>query len=85
MAECVPRHVVETGLVAGLLQAEPEVFPPSSGLEVVENVFTFAQATPALHHTRSRVVQWDFQHAPILPYQHFDDGVLQVHLLPFQV
>src|ERR1035438_7068836 len=40
--EGVPRHVLESSLAAGLLQAEPKVFPLSARLGVVENVFTFA-------------------------------------------
>jgi hypothetical protein len=57
----------------------------SSGFGIAENVFTFAQAGPAVHDSKSPVVQWDFQHAPILPHQHFDGGVFQIHLLPSQV
>jgi len=85
MPEGVPRHVIEARLSAGLLESEPEILPLTYSLRVVENVLTFAQAEPTVDHSHRPVVQRDFQHATILPHQHFDDGVIEVHLLPFDI
>jgi len=42
MPEGVPRHIIETGLVASLLKSEPETLPLSPGFGVVKNVFICA-------------------------------------------